>query len=131
MQVGFFNGTTGSASSGKTQETLNQEEKTVNTYILRLRNPIEDVIGFEEYVWPDGSDNATWVDEKLGNERRSKIGTGDRSEKIRTYNYPQNRVTDHRIGFTTKNLDRVMEGNLEEIIEALITEDQNRKLRGE
>ena len=71
------------------------------------------------------------LDEQLGNERRSKIGTGDRSEKIRTYNYPQNRVTDHRIGFTTKNLDRVMEGNLEEIIEALITEDQNRRLRGE
>ena len=70
-------------------------------------------------------------EEELGNERRSKIGTGDRSEKIRTYNYPQNRVTDHRIGFTTKNLDRVMEGNLEEIIEALITEDQKRKLQGE
>ena len=68
-------------------------------------------------------------EEKLGNVRRSKIGTGDRSEKIRTYNYPQNRVTDHRIGYTTKNLDRVMEGNLEDIINALITEDQNRKLR--
>ena len=63
--------------------------------------------------------------------RKSKIGTGDRSEKIRTYNYPQNRVTDHRIGFTTKNLDRVMEGDLDEIIEALITEDQKRKLAGE
>ena len=70
-------------------------------------------------------------EEELGTERRSKIGTGDRSEKIRTYNYPQNRVTDHRIGFTLKQLDRVMEGNLEEIIEALITEDQARKLRGE
>ena len=70
-------------------------------------------------------------EKKLGAERRSKIGTGDRSEKIRTYNYPQNRVTDHRIGYTTKNLDKVMEGNLEDIIEALITEDQNRKLRGE
>ena len=68
-------------------------------------------------------------EEELGNERRSKIGTGDRSEKIRTYNYPQNRVTDHRISYTTKNLDRVMEGNLEDIINALITEDQNRKLR--
>ncbi len=68
-------------------------------------------------------------EEKLGSERRSKIGTGDRSEKIRTYNYPQNRVTDHRIGYTTKNLDKVMEGNLEDIIEALITEDQNRKLK--
>ena len=66
-----------------------------------------------------------------GVERSSKIGTGDRSEKIRTYNYPQNRVTDHRISFTLKQLDRVMEGNMDEIIEALITEDQTRKLRGE
>ena len=71
------------------------------------------------------------AEEALGTERRSKIGTGDRSEKIRTYNYPQNRVTDHRIGFTGKQLDRVMEGELGEIIEALITEDQARKLRGE
>ena len=67
-------------------------------------------------------------EEKNGKLRKSKIGTGDRSEKIRTYNYPQNRVTDHRIGFTTKQLDRVMEGELDEIIEALITEDQRRKL---
>lgn len=70
-------------------------------------------------------------EEKEGAERRSKIGTGDRSEKIRTYNYPQNRVTDHRIGFTINALDRVMQGDLDKIIEALITEDQNRKLRGE
>lgn len=70
-------------------------------------------------------------EEAEGQDRRNKIGTGDRSEKIRTYNYPQNRVTDHRIGFTTKQLDRVMDGALDEIIEALITEDQNRKLRGE
>ncbi len=70
-------------------------------------------------------------EEELGSERRSKIGTGDRSEKIRTYNYPQNRITDHRIGFTIMQLDRVMEGDLEPIIEALITEDQKRKLEGE
>ena len=69
--------------------------------------------------------------EKVGAERRSKIGTGDRSEKIRTYNYPQNRVTDHRIGFTINSLDRVMDGELDKVIEALITEDQARKLRGE
>ena len=68
---------------------------------------------------------------KEGAERKSKIGTGDRSEKIRTYNYPQNRVTDHRIGFTLMQLDRVMEGDIYQVIEALITEDQRRKLTGE
>ena len=70
-------------------------------------------------------------EKEVGAERRSKIGTGDRSEKIRTYNYPQNRVTDHRIGYTTNSLDRVMNGKLDDIIEALITEDQKRKLAGE
>ena len=69
--------------------------------------------------------------EKEGAERRSKIGTGDRAEKIRTYNYPQNRVTDHRIGFTTNNLDRIMDGALDEVINALIQEDQRRKLQGD
>ena len=70
-------------------------------------------------------------EKEMGEERRSKIGTGDRSEKIRTYNYPQNRVTDHRIGFTLNTLDRVMQGDIDKVIDALITEDQNRKLRGE
>ena len=64
----------------------------------------------------------------VGAERRSKIGTGDRSEKIRTYNYPQNRVTDHRIGFTSMNLDRIMTGDLGVIIDALIAENQRLEL---
>jgi peptide chain release factor 1 len=64
----------------------------------------------------------------VGMARKNMIGTGDRSEKIRTYNYPQNRVTDHRINYSIMELDRVMEGNLEPIIEALITEDQRRKI---
>ena len=67
-------------------------------------------------------------EQKLGSERKSKIGTGDRSEKIRTYNYPQNRITDHRINFSIMELDKVMNGNLEPVIEALILEDQRRKL---
>ena len=69
-------------------------------------------------------------EEAEGKERRSKIGTGDRSEKIRTYNYPQNRLTDHRIGFTSMNLDRIMDGGLDVVVDALINEDQKRKLEG-
>ena len=69
--------------------------------------------------------------EEIGAERKLKIGTGERSEKIRTYNYPQNRVTDHRIGFTIQKLNRVMEGELDEIIEALIHFDQSQKIAGE
>ena len=68
---------------------------------------------------------------EVGSARKNKIGTGDRSEKIRTYNYPQNRVTDHRINFSIMELDKVMEGNLDPIIEALITEEQRLKLLGE
>ena len=62
-------------------------------------------------------------EEAEGAERRVKIGTGDRSEKIRTYNYPQNRLTDHRIGFTSMNLDRIMTGDLGVVIDALINEE--------
>ena len=69
--------------------------------------------------------------EAIGNERKLKVGTGERSEKIRTYNYPQNRVTDHRIGFTIQKLDRVMEGELDEVIDALIHYDQSTKMAGE
>jgi peptide chain release factor 1 len=60
--------------------------------------------------------------------RKSAVGTGDRSEKIRTYNYPQNRVTDHRINLTLQKLDQVMEGNIEEIITSLITNEQKEKM---
>ncbi len=63
-----------------------------------------------------------------GAERQAKIGHGDRSEKIRTYNYPQNRVTDHRIGYTVQQLDRIMEGKLDGVIEALITYEQQKML---
>ncbi|MFD2446793.1 peptide chain release factor 1 [Bacillus sp. CGMCC 1.16607] len=60
--------------------------------------------------------------------RKSAVGTGDRSERIRTYNFPQNRVTDHRIGLTIQKLDQVIEGKIDEIIDALIIEDQSSKL---
>lgn len=60
--------------------------------------------------------------------RKSAVGTGDRSERIRTYNFPQNRVTDHRIGLTIQKLDQILEGKLDEIVDALIVEEQSEKL---
>ena len=71
------------------------------------------------------------IDEKAGAERRTKIGTGDRAEKIRTYNYPQNRVTDHRIGFSVNQLDRMIDGRLDDLMEALQLADQKAKIAGE
>ncbi len=62
-------------------------------------------------------------------ERRSMIGSGDRSEKIRTYNYPQNRVTDHRIGLTLHQLDRIIDGKMDDIVDALIAYYQAEKLK--
>lgn len=69
--------------------------------------------------------------EKEGAIRKQTIGSGDRSEKIRTYNYPQNRITDHRINLTLQSLDRVMEGRLDDVFDALISEEQKLKLAGE
>jgi peptide chain release factor 1 len=66
---------------------------------------------------------------QITEERRSQIGSGDRSEKIRTYNFPQNRVTDHRIGLTIHQLDRVMDGKLDEIVQALISHEQAQNLK--
>lgn len=65
---------------------------------------------------------------EIGGLRKSAVGSGERAEKIRTYNYPQNRVTDHRIGLTLNKLDQVIEGNLDEIIFALITEEERKKI---
>ena len=66
---------------------------------------------------------------KIANERKSQVGTGDRSERIRTYNFPQNRITDHCVGLTIYRLDSVLEGDLEEIINALITTNQAERLK--
>ena len=62
-------------------------------------------------------------------ERKGQVGSGDRSERIRTYNFPQGRVTDHRINFTLYKLDRVITGEaLDEVVDALVSEDQSRRL---
>jgi len=67
-------------------------------------------------------------DEEITQERRAQVGTGDRAEKIRTYNYQQDRVTDHRIGLSLRNLPQIMEGELDKLIDALATDDQAKKL---
>lgn len=66
--------------------------------------------------------------QEAANLRQSKLGSGDRSEKIRTYNYPQNRVTDHRIGLTIQQLDRIIEGKLDDVIAGLLAEEQRQKI---
>jgi peptide chain release factor 1 len=65
---------------------------------------------------------------EIESDRRSQVGTGERSEKIRTYNYPQNRVTDHRIGVSSYNLPAVMDGGIDEFIEELSTRDEADRL---
>ena len=72
----------------------------------------------------------TKQDNAIASERKSQVGTGDRSQKIRTYNFPQSRVTDHRIGFTTHNFDGFLDGDIDEMICALIAADTAEKLKG-
>lgn len=66
---------------------------------------------------------------EIASERKTQVGTGDRSERIRTYNYPQGRVTDHRIGLTLYKLEQILNGDLDEVVDALITHDQTEKLK--
>jgi len=89
---------------------IKNKEKAMTILRARVKNRLE------------GEEKA-----KLDSTRKAQIGSGDRSEKIRTYNYPQNRVTDHRIGLTVYNLEAVLQGDLDEFIEKL-TEDNNKKL---
>ena len=69
--------------------------------------------------------------DKIASERRSQVGSGDRSERIRTYNFPQGRLTDHRINLTIYRLESVMNGDLDEIVDALATADRAAKLAGQ
>ena len=66
---------------------------------------------------------------RVADSRRSQIGSGDRSQRIRTYNFPQNRVTDHRINFTLYNLDRMMEGDMENLLTALLEHDMELRMK--
>ena len=68
-------------------------------------------------------------DAEVAEARKSQVGTGDRSERIRTYNYPQGRLTDHRIGLTLYRLEQILNGDLDEVIDSLVTVDQAEKLK--
>lgn len=70
-------------------------------------------------------------DEAIASDRKSQVGTGDRSERIRTYNFPQGRVTDHRIGLTLYKLEQILNGDIDEIIDALITYYRTEALKSE
>ena len=70
-------------------------------------------------------------DAAVSSARKSMVGSGDRSERIRTYNFPQNRVTDHRINLTLYKLEQVMDGDMDELIDALILAERTRQLSGE
>ena len=67
---------------------------------------------------------------EISAEKKSQVGSGDRSERIRTYNFPQGRVTDHRIGMTIYKLDSFLDGDIDEIVDGLITSDQAEKMKG-
>ena len=69
--------------------------------------------------------------EAIASDRKAQVGTGDRSERIRTYNYPQGRVTDHRIGLTLYKLDQIVNGDLDEVVESLITYYRTEMLKAE
>ena len=71
----------------------------------------------------------TEQNEKIASDRKNQVGTGDRSERIRTYNYPQGRITDHRIGLTLYSLQAFLDGNIGAMIDALITADTAEKLK--
>ena len=68
-------------------------------------------------------------DERIASERKNQVGTGDRSERIRTYNYPQGRISDHRIGLTLYSLDDFLNGNIDPVVEALLTAETTEKVK--
>jgi peptide chain release factor 1 len=95
-------------------EKSQHKNKAKALRVLRAR--LKDVIEAEQ--------NA-----EMAGARRSQIGTGDRSERIRTYNFPQGRVSDHRINLTLHKLDSILQGQMDEIIDALIVNDQTERLK--
>ena len=124
------------------QEKINELAVQVHDLHVKWRNDLfikcdnmmpkerlEDLINQKEILVARLNDKAIAEQNKdIAAERKSQVGTGDRSERIRTYNYPQGRVSDHRINLTLYKLDQFLDGDLDEMIDALITEDQTKKM---
>ena len=103
------------------EEELTDKEETIQELRDRVRHLKAD---FENYKKRQQEKK-----EEVAEERKSQIGSGGRSERIRTYNFPQGRITDHRINLTTHQIEAVLDGELNEIVESLITADQVEKLK--
>ena len=122
---------------------LNKQEMTLDkgkTESLTVTYNPEDTTDDKTVVWSTSDSNVATVKNGVVTavgvgkdvyKRQAQVGTGDRSERIRTYNYPQGRITDHRIGLTLYHLEQNMNGDIDEIIDALITADQAAKLAAE
>ena len=112
-------------------------EKTIDAVRMAVGNGVEKLM---ERTVPGGHANPQFDEclarfrteyAKIAADRRSQVGTGDRSERIRTYNFPQGRVSDHRIGLTLYSLESFLNGNIGEMVDALATADAAERLKGE
>ena len=104
------------------------------TLLLHVKRPLLQISNLAIHFNRQVNDGVKLSKQKeqqdaINADRAGQVGTGDRSEKIRTYNFPQDRCTDHRIGLTVHNLDKIMDGNLDDIIDALATREQAEKLQ--
>ena len=98
-------------------------------YLVKMKIPAQEQRQSAQNFESKALDNLIQEQQKeIAEDRRNQVGTGDRSERIRTYNFPQGRITDHRINLTLYKLDSFMDGDLQEMIEALITTDQAKKM---
>ena len=93
-----------------------REHKNKDKAMKILRSRLYDLVQSQQH-------------EQIAQERKSQVGTGDRSERIRTYNYPQGRITDHRIGFTIHSLENFLNGKMDDMVDALIQADRAEKLK--
>ena len=130
-----------SGKSDQTEKTLRvgvitytQDDPFINGLTDELKAQLKAMENKERRIivsTKSGNDDQQEQNDKIASERRMQVGTGDRSERIRTYNFPQGRMTDHRIGLTLYRLEDIMNGNLDEVFDALATADELARLAGQ